>query len=224
LAETLAYRTYRRLEARNLVAETGETLHKNYNVTPSKSLLQETDFFAFSLHSVVSNQMQGPSGAAIPGNAWPRHPSKETGTRWCSMVCMPLRDSERESEGIMALQYRIRKNQQDGGAVLHLTGRLVAGGGALQLRGLSRQLVNQYLEVDLSEVSSVDAAGLGALVFLYNQVGSCGGKLALVNVPARVRQLLRLTGLAGFLPVASRDRELEEAAICVGAAATSPAA
>ena len=148
------------------------------------------------------------------------------------MVCMPLRVSERESEGIMALQYRIRKNQADG-AVLHLSGRLVAGGGALQLRGLSRQFINQHIEVDLSEVSAVDAAGLGSLVCLYNQVGSSGGKLALVNVPARIAQLLRLAGLDHFfwpaeqrLALASeRGREQEKDAICAGAMmATSPAA
>ena len=113
-------------------------------------------------------------------------------------MLMPLMGSQFEGEGVMALQYRIRKNQAEG-AILYLSGRLVAGGGALQLRGLSRQLVNQHLEVDLSEVSAIDAAGLGALVFLYNQVKSCGGKLSLVNVPGRVCQLLRLTGLAGFL-------------------------
>lgn len=138
------------------------------------------------------------------------------------MVGMPLRGSQRESEGFMALQYRIRKNQADS-AVLHLSGRLVAGGGALQLRGLSRQLVNRYLEVDLTEVSAVDAAGLGALVFLYNQVGSCGGRLALVNVPPRVCQLLRLTGLGDFLQASGRglgkDHGCPEIAV-----ATSPAA
>src|SRR5579883_1964699 len=123
-----------------------------------------------------------------------------SGTHWKGL--------QGESEGFMALQYRIRKNQMDE-AVLHLGGRLVAGGGALQLRGLSRQLVNKYLEVDLSEVSAVDAAGLGALVFLHNQVHSCGGRFSLVNVPARVCQLLHLTGLSELL----LDANLQDATL-----------
>jgi len=97
----------------------------------------------------------------------------------------------------MALQYQIRRNKS--GAVLQLAGRLVAGGGALQLRGLSRQLVNQNIEVDLAQVSNVDAAGLGGLVFLYNDVVAAGNQLKLVNVSERVMRLLRLTGLSQFL-------------------------
>src|SRR5579883_2818231 len=97
----------------------------------------------------------------------------------------------------MALQYQIRRNKN--GAVLQLVGRLVAGGGALQLRGLSHQLVNQNIEVDLTDVSSVDAAGLGGLVFLYNHVAAAGRQLTLVNVSDRIIKLLRLTGLSQFL-------------------------
>jgi anti-sigma B factor antagonist len=57
------------------------------------------------------------------------------------------------------------------------------------------------LVVDLSEVTFIDVAGIGLLVALRNRQHAHGGRVHLRRVPAQVTRVLRLTGLAGFLPV-----------------------
>jgi anti-anti-sigma factor len=49
--------------------------------------------------------------------------------------------------------------------------------------------------VDLSEVTFIDASGLGLLIGLRNRQRSHGGSLQLRNTPGCVTALLRLAGL-----------------------------
>jgi anti-anti-sigma factor len=51
------------------------------------------------------------------------------------------------------------------------------------------------LELDLSDLRYLDAAGLGALATLHSYAFECGHRLKLLNPQPRVWQLLRMTGL-----------------------------
>lgn len=53
--------------------------------------------------------------------------------------------------------------------------------------------------VDMSEVTFIDAAALGAIVHLRNDVIAAGGTFALTSVPARVARIFTVCGLAPLL-------------------------
>ncbi|MFF2548830.1 STAS domain-containing protein [Kitasatospora sp. NPDC058063] len=54
---------------------------------------------------------------------------------------------------------------------------------------------HQEVVLDLSEVTFMDCAGLGALVRARNQADRCGARLVLRGADRRVVRLLKLTGL-----------------------------
>ncbi|MFF2546483.1 STAS domain-containing protein [Kitasatospora sp. NPDC058063] len=64
------------------------------------------------------------------------------------------------------------------------------------LRGALTAAFESHREValDLSEVTFIDCAGLGALVRARNQADRCGGRLVLRGAGRRVVRLLELTG------------------------------
>lgn len=71
------------------------------------------------------------------------------------------------------------------------------------LRGQEQMLLSSALpalehgdlELDLSDLCQLDAAGLGALATLHAFAFECGHQLKLVNPQPRVWELLRMTGL-----------------------------
>ncbi|HEX2446130.1 MAG TPA: STAS domain-containing protein [Vicinamibacterales bacterium] len=51
--------------------------------------------------------------------------------------------------------------------------------------------------VDLSQLTAIDAAGIGELVRALNVAAAAGGALRVVQPQARVRRLLQIAGLVG---------------------------
>lgn len=88
--------------------------------------------------------------------------------------------------------------------VLRCCGRLVRGEESALLCAAVRQHGREVV-VDLSEVSAIDAAGIGALVALQ----AAGVYLKLMNPPEPLRSVLRLTGLESTFEI-SESRPLEE--------------
>ena len=72
-------------------------------------------------------------------------------------------------------------------------GRLMA-----RVRGLLRR-GERTIVVDLEQVSSIGADGIGELVRAYNEVVEADGVLRIVRVQPWVRTLLQLVGLFGLL-------------------------
>jgi anti-anti-sigma factor len=69
------------------------------------------------------------------------------------------------------------------------------------------------LVVDLDQVSFIDSAGLAALVGAARRAGAHGASLQVVCARPRTRQLFRLTGLDGRVPLArTLDGALESLA------------
>ena len=80
-----------------------------------------------------------------------------------------------------------------------VAGKVTLGdGGDVALRDKMRSLIQQGQKkvlLNLGEVSYVDSAGLGEIVQSYASVTKNGGKLKLLNVTKRIKDLLSITKL-----------------------------
>jgi anti-anti-sigma factor len=117
-------------------------------------------------------------------------------------------DEDEEGVGM-----RIEEHGNDDGVVWLLHGRLTGECGDLLCRALSRAALvgRPRIVIDMSDVSMIDAGGLGTLVTVYRASAVKLIALSLVRVPARVRQLLTVTHLTMFLTVFD---SAEEACAC----------
>jgi anti-sigma B factor antagonist len=61
------------------------------------------------------------------------------------------------------------------------------------------------LVIDLAEVTFLDSTGLAVLVSVTNQTASSGVRLTIRDPAPRVRNVIRITGLGEFLPLAPPD-------------------
>ncbi|MGW6423571.1 STAS domain-containing protein [Nocardia sp. NPDC055053] len=92
----------------------------------------------------------------------------------------------------------IKERSVNGVTVLDLTGKLEIGVGEVQLREKIRNLLDtgkKQILLNLAAVSRIDSSGLGELVSSYTTITNNGGKLKLVNLPDRVRDILMITQL-----------------------------
>jgi len=86
------------------------------------------------------------------------------------------------------------------------TGKLVtASTGFLQteVRGLlpgAKRIV-----LDLTDLGYMDSSGLGSIIGLYVSVKSTGGRLEVINLSARVRQLFSITNVLSLFEVAGEQ-------------------
>ena len=88
--------------------------------------------------------------------------------------------------------------QVGGVAVVDLTGRIVLGEATTTLREALQNLVSQgqkKILLNLAEVSYIDSSGLGSLVSGYTTITSQSGQLKLLNLTAKVKDLLQITKL-----------------------------
>jgi anti-sigma B factor antagonist len=82
--------------------------------------------------------------------------------------------------------------------VLDLRGKLTIGDGDELLKDKINSLVQQghtKIVLNLGDVSYVDSAGLGQMVSSYRTVARNGGSLRLLNLTARIREVLTITKL-----------------------------
>jgi anti-sigma B factor antagonist len=80
-------------------------------------------------------------------------------------------------------------------AIAGLTGRLAAGVGDQQLRGVIDELLaseRRNILLDFSQVSSIDSSGVGELVAGLRVARELGGQIKILQVPERVEHVLRL--------------------------------
>ena len=91
-------------------------------------------------------------------------------------------------------------------AVLRLDGTLQT-----PIDGVLRSTVDSLFDsgvrrvlLDLSGVSSIDAAGVGELVHIFTAAASVGGVLEIERMSSHVRRVLEITGVRWLLDVESR--------------------
>lgn len=87
--------------------------------------------------------------------------------------------------------------------VLYLNGRITQDGGATLLRDRLNELVQSGTRVilDMSAVDYVDSTGLGVIVSSYINAQRLSGKIILVGLGERLRDLLALTKLASIFEI-----------------------
>jgi anti-sigma B factor antagonist len=84
--------------------------------------------------------------------------------------------------------------------IVHCHGRLIFGV-TDQLYTKIKDLIpgSKRILIDLTDLSHMDSMGLGTLVRLYVSAKSAGCCLELINLGARIRQLLGMTNLLSVL-------------------------
>ena len=83
-------------------------------------------------------------------------------------------------------------------AVLDLAGRIVLNDGSATMReaiAKLREAGSTKILLNLAGVSFMDSSGLGELASAFSATAKAGGQLKLVNIPARIVDLLRITKL-----------------------------
>jgi anti-anti-sigma factor len=93
--------------------------------------------------------------------------------------------------------------------ILHFQGRIVAGIATTTLReAVFAQIDANEVVVNLAHADLIDAAGLGALLELREWAQSKRIEFKLMNVNARIQQVLEITCLDSVFEITSRDAVL----------------
>jgi anti-sigma B factor antagonist len=95
-------------------------------------------------------------------------------------------------------------------SVVDVAGRITLGEGASSLRETIRGLVtqgNKKILLNLGEVSYIDSSGIGELVSAFTTVTNHGGKLKLLGLTKRVKDLLQITKLYTVFEVFDDEAE-----------------
>jgi anti-sigma B factor antagonist len=117
-----------------------------------------------------------------------------------------------------ALTIRVRREQ--GYAIVAVAGEVdIATVTRLRERLFELAASGRPLVVDLDQVRFIDSAGLAALVGAARRAAAHGASLQAVCARSRTRQLFRLTGLDGQIPLA---RTLDGALESLAAAQPAP--
>jgi anti-sigma B factor antagonist len=110
------------------------------------------------------------------------------------------------------MQLEIKERAVGDIVILDLIGKITIGEGSVQLRdAVSRLLETRRSRIilNLGGVSYVDSSGIGELVSRYTTTKNAGGKLKLLNLPKKIKDLLMITKLLTVFEI----YEEEEAAI-----------
>ena len=89
--------------------------------------------------------------------------------------------------------------------VIRLSGELdLEGARALLGTAAERPVHGPAVTIDISELTFVDAAGLGALVTLRNRYQESGTRLSVTGASAPIRRIFALVGLVDLLAPGAR--------------------
>ncbi|HWR53073.1 MAG TPA: STAS domain-containing protein [Bryobacteraceae bacterium] len=102
----------------------------------------------------------------------------------------------------MSLKFDIR--HVDSVAIIDLSGRITMGEAAGMLRDTIKELIaedHKNILLNLENVSYIDSSGLGELVGAFATVGNRGGKLKLLHLQKRIKELMQVTKLLTIFDV-----------------------
>ncbi|MET9612006.1 anti-sigma factor antagonist [Kitasatospora indigofera] len=94
--------------------------------------------------------------------------------------------------------------------VLSFKGKITIGVGDVQLRSAVREALDggaTKILLDLADVTTVDSSGVGELVGSYTTANNRGAKLALLNLPPKVHDILVITQLISVFDVFDNEDE-----------------
>ena len=92
----------------------------------------------------------------------------------------------------------ISQRQAGDVTILDVSGKITIGVGDVAIRDAVQVALGggaRDIVLNLKNVSTIDSAGVGELVSAYTTVTHRGGKLKLINLPAKVNDILQITQL-----------------------------
>ena len=107
-------------------------------------------------------------------------------------------------------ELNIRERQAGDVTILDLEGKITIGEGNVTLRGAVRRLVEEgkkKLLLNLGGVSYMDSSGIGELVSSHTTISREQGQLKLLNLAAKIRDLLAITKLLTVFDVYEDEAE-----------------
>jgi anti-sigma B factor antagonist len=102
----------------------------------------------------------------------------------------------------MSLEINQRSSQ--GVSLVDLAGKITLGQGSIQLRDTVAHLLaegNTRIVLNLAGVQYVDSSGIGELVSRHMTTRHAGGRLVLLHLPPKIRDLLQITKLLSLFEV-----------------------
>ncbi len=106
------------------------------------------------------------------------------------------------------MKTKIRK--ADNVTILDLKGKITIGTGDVMLRDHINKVLEQgerNILLNMADVNYIDSSGMGELISGYTSVTKRGGKLKLLNLPAKIRDLLQITQLITVFEVYDNEYE-----------------
>ncbi len=106
------------------------------------------------------------------------------------------------------LKHTIR--QDSGVTIVELQGKITIGSGDEQLRDIVHGLLdagNKKILLNCSKVTFIDSTGIGELVATYTKAKNRQGTLALLNLTARIQELMEITQLMTVFDVYDNEAE-----------------
>lgn len=94
-------------------------------------------------------------------------------------------------------KYKVEKINDKSIAVIYLTKNVLGGNDGFEFNSMVEKLKidNQIVCVDLNEVEVINSSGLGMLISGHTSLKNSDVKFALINVPDKVHNLLKVTHL-----------------------------
>ncbi|TXS08053.1 MULTISPECIES: STAS domain-containing protein [unclassified Streptomyces] len=105
---------------------------------------------------------------------------------------------------------QVNRRTVDDVSIIALTGKITIGVGDVALRGaVQEELDNGSTKIllDLRGATTIDSAGIGELVSSYTRATNRGAKLKLVNLPAKIHDILAITQLITVFDVYDTEDE-----------------
>ncbi len=105
---------------------------------------------------------------------------------------------------------KISVRQQEGFTILEVKGKITIGAGDVALREAIQGALDaggMKILVNLGGVSTIDSSGIGELVSAYTSASNSGAKLALVQLPPKVQDILQITQLVTVFDVFDDEAE-----------------
>jgi anti-anti-sigma factor len=94
--------------------------------------------------------------------------------------------------------------------ILDLKGKITIGSGDVQLRNAVQEVINSgatKVLINMAHVSTIDSSGIGELVSAYTTATNRGAKMKLINLPAKVTDILTITQLITVFDVYDSEAE-----------------
>jgi len=94
--------------------------------------------------------------------------------------------------------------------ILALKGKITIGAGDVMLREHINNLLEQgerNILLNMAEITYMDSSGLGELISCYTSVTNRGGRLKLLNLIGKIRDLLHVTQLITIFEVYDNEAE-----------------